>query len=406
MRNSKNINYLKTRIGYATSANFGFPYRTRPVLSINTNVFEDRVGTVINTNSISNRLANPNLKPELLSEIEFGVEGKFFKNLVSLDLTLYRRKSKDQILDRDLDPSSGFTVQSINAGTVTNRGIELGLGITPVNNRNWRWQLDANFTLNRNKVTGLPDDIKQIVIDGFSNEGLFAINGKPLGVIQANYVVKVDPKTGQPTGDPLIGERLVSPGGDYVASSEIGIIGDPNPDFKLAGISTLSYKGLSFRMQWDWTQGGDMLAYTPGTLVGRGLTKDTDFDRLLPWILPGVQADGSPNTVQISSSQAFFNNYSGFFSMQDLITYDATNIRLREVSLSYSLPGKVLNKTPFGNISITLSGQNLWYNAPNFPKYTNFDPEVSSLGVSNVRGLEYLAGPTSRRYGASLKVTF
>jgi len=406
LRGNRMVNYLKVRAGYATSANFGFPYRTRPILTISTNVFEDRSGSIINTNSISNRLANPNLKPERLSEIELGVEGKFINNRVNLDLTFYKRISEDQILDRDLDPASGYTVQSINAGTVRNKGIELGLGGSPFKTNNLTWQLDANFTLNRSLVSKLPSDIKQIVIDGFSNEGLFAINGQPLGVIQANYVVKVDPKTGTPTGDPLKGARLVSPGGDYVSSTEIGIIGNPTPDFKLTGISTLDYKGFSFRMQWDWTQGGDILAYTPGTLVGRGLTKDTDFDRVLPLILPGVQADGSPNTVQISASQAYFNNYSGFFAMQDLIVYDATVIRLREASLSYSIPAKLLKKTPLGSLSLTVSGQNLWYKAPNFPKYTNFDPEISSLGVSNVRGLEYLAGPTSRRFGFSLKTTF
>ncbi len=406
LKGSKILNYLKIRAGYATSANFGAPYRTRPVLSINTNVFEDRVGTVINTNSISNRLPNPDLQPELIGEYEFGIEGKLINNRINLDLTFYRRLSEDQILDRDLDPSTGFSVQSINAGNVRNRGIEAALGITAVRHKDLKVQIDGIFTRNRSEVYGLPDDIKQIVVDGFSNEGLFAINGHPLGVIQANYVVKVDPKTGQATGDPLVGTRLVAPNGDYVASSEIGIIGDPTPDFKMTSISTIEWKGLSFRMQWDWTQGGDMLAYTPGTLIGRGLTKDTEFDRLLPVILPGVQSDGSPNTVQISASQAYFNNYSGFFAMQDLITYDATNIRLREVSLSYSLPSKLLKKTPLGSFSITLSGQNLWYNAPNFPEYTNFDPEVSSLGVSSVRGLEYLAGPTSRRYGVSLRTTF
>ena len=405
-KGSRMVNYLKIRGGYATSANFGSPYRTRPVLNISTNVFEDRVGTVLNSNSISNRLPNSKLKPELIGEIEVGVEGKFVNNRISLDLTFYRRLSEDQILDRDLDPSSGFTVQSINAGTVQNKGIELGLGGTVIRNKDWRWQLDANFTLNRSKVSHLPDDIKQIVVDGFSNEGLFAINGQPLGVIQGSYVQKIDPKTLQFSTEPLVGERLVSPGGDYVASSGIGIIGNPTPDFKLAGISTLEYKGFSFRMQWDWTQGGDMMAYTPGTLVGRGLTKDTDFDRLLPLILPGVQADGTPNTVQISASQAYFNNWSGFFGLGDLIVYDATNIRLREASVSYALPAEVLKKTPFGALSLTVSGQNLWYNAPNFPKYVNFDPETSSLGVSNVRGLEYLTGPTSRRIGASLRVTF
>jgi hypothetical protein len=361
---------------------------------------------VINSNSISNRLANPDLKPELIGEIELGIEGKFWDNRINLDLTFYRRLSEDQILERDLDPSTGYTVTTVNAGKVQNKGIEAMLGITPIRTKDWRLQLDGIFTLNRSEVSHLPDDIKQIVVDGFSNEGLFAINGQPLGVIQANYVIKVDPKTGQNTGDPLKGTRLVSPAGDYVSSTAIGIIGDPTPDFKMSSITTLDYKGFSFRMQWDWTQGGDMLAYTPGTLVGRGLTKDTDFDRLLPIILPGVQADGSVNTVQISASQAYFNNYSGFFAMQDLITYDATMVRLREASLSYTIPGSVLSKTPFGSISLTLAGQNLWYNAPNFPKYTNFDPEVSSLGVSNVRGLEYLAGPTSRRVGVSLRVTF
>lgn len=406
LKNSRMINYLKLRAGYSTSANFGVPYSTRPVLNISANVFNDRVGTIISANSIGNRLENPDLKPELLSEIEVGLEGRFINNRVTMDLTFYRRTSDDQILDRALDPSTGFTVISINAGSVRNQGIELGLGYTVVRTKDWNWQLDGNFTMNRNKVSGLPDDIKQIVIDGFSNEGLFAINGQPLGVIQSSYTAKIDPKTLEASKNPLEGVRLVNASGDYVSSNEIGIIGDPNPDFKLTGISTLGWKGFSFRMQWDWTQGGDMLAYTPGTLVGRGLTKDTEFDRLLPIILPGVKADGTPNDVQISASQAYFNNYSGFFGMADLITYDATVIRLREASLSYSLPTSLLAKTPFGGISITVSGQNLWYRAPNFPKYVNFDPETSSLGVSNVRGLEYLSGPTSRRFGASLRVTF
>ncbi len=149
-----------------------------------------------------------------------------------------------------------------------------------------------------------------------------------------------------------------------------------------------------------------MLSYTNGTLPGRGLTKDTDFDRYQGLILPGVKQDGTPNDIQISASQAYFNNLSGFFGVQDLIVYDATVVRLREASLSYQFPVAWFAKTPFGGASITFSGQNLWYNAPNFPKYVNFDPETSSLGVSNVRGLEYLSGPTSKRYGVSVRVTF
>ncbi|MFM1962170.1 MAG: hypothetical protein RLZZ172_1015 [Bacteroidota bacterium] len=395
LQNNRMVNYLKLRAGYSTSANFGFPYNTRNILNINTNVFVDRINNIFNSNSIGNRLANPNLKPELQSEVEFGFEGKFVNNRVGVDFTYYNRNSSDQILDRELDPSSGFTVTSINAGSVRNKGIELQLTYNVIRNKNWNWELTANYFQNRSMVT-LPDEVKQIVIDGFSNEGLFAINGQPLGVIQATYTKK-DPKTGL---------RLTDGLGSYVSSNEIGIVGDPTPDFKLTGISQLSYKGISFRMQWDYTQGGDMLAYTPGTVVGRGLTKDTDFDRYLPLVLPGVKADGTPNDVQVSASYAYFNVLSGFFGMQDLIVYDATMIRLREASLSYSVPANALSKTPFGSLSVTFSGQNLFYNAPNFPKYVNFDPETSSLGVSNVRGLEYLSGPTSRRYGVSVRVSF
>ncbi|MBY0534693.1 MAG: SusC/RagA family TonB-linked outer membrane protein [Chitinophagaceae bacterium] len=396
LQNNKIVNYLKLRAGYATSANFGSPYNTRNVLNISTNVFQDRVGTVLNSNTISDRLANPNLKPELLAEVEVGAEAKFINNRLSLDFTYYNRVSKDQILDRELDPSTGFTVTSINAGSVRNQGIEIALGYTAVRTKDWNWQVDFNFTRNRNKVFDLPTDIKQIGIAGFSNEGLFVLEGQPLGVIMASSTVK-DSKTGQ---------RIVNSNGDYVSNNTLTIIGNPNPDYKLTGISTLTYKAFSFRMQWDYTKGGDMLAYTPGTLLGRGLTKDTDFDRYLPLILPGVKADGTPNDKQISASQAYFNNWSGFFGMQDLITYDATIIRLREASFSYNLPTSYLAKTPFGSASLTISGQNLWYLAPYFPKYTNFDPEVNSLGVSNGRGYETLAGPTSRRIGASIRVTF
>ena len=398
---NKNLNYLKLRAGYSTSANFGNPYATRPTLTISTNVFVDKVGTVINSNSISNRLANPNLTAELLQEVEVGVEGKFFNNRVNMDLTFYRRVSNDQILDRELDPASGYTVTSINAGSVRNKGIELGMGYTVVRSKNWKWQVDGNFFLNRSLVYDLPSDVKQIVIDGFTNGGLFAINDQPLGIIQGSQTLKDTVK-----GSKTFGQRIVGANGNYISATEIGILGDPTPDFKLSGISTLSFKSFSLRFQVDYTQGGDMVAYTPGTLVGRGLTKDTDFDRLQPLILPGVKRDGTPNDIQTSASHVYFDNLSGFFGMEDLITYDATVVRLREASLAYSLPASILRKTPFGAASISVSGQNLWYNAPNFPKYVNFDPETSSLGVSNVRGLEYLSGPTSRRIGVSLRVSF
>ncbi len=395
LRESKVINYLKIRAGYSTSARFPGAYNTRPALSIQTNAFVDKAGNAVNVNSISDRLANSELKPELLREVEAGIEAKFINSRLSVDLTFYKRTAKDQILDRQLDQSTGYQVVAVNAGSVYNKGIELALGYTVVKNKDFNWQLDGNFTLNRSKVFDMPDDIKQVVISGFSNLGTFAINNQPLGVIQGNYVER-DPKSGQPIVDAL---------GNYLISTGIHVIGDPAPKYKLTGISTLSYKSFSFRMQWDYTRGGDFYSTTVRALLARGLTKDTDFDRNKGYILPGVKQDGSPNDYVQDATNIYFNSYG--LGSNDVSIWDATIVRLRELSISYSMPEKILNKTPFGAASFTLSGQNLWYNAPNFPRYTNFDPETSSFSVGNgARGLERLTAPSSRRIGASLRLSF
>jgi TonB-linked SusC/RagA family outer membrane protein len=395
LRDSRNINYLKFRVAYGTSAEFPNLYRTRPTLGISTKVFIDGAGTAINTNFIPTRLPNKDLKPALFKEYEFGTEGKFIDNRLNLDLSLYIRYTKNQILNRDLDPSTGYNVQTINAGNVKNQGIELSLGYTVIRNKNWQWKLDGLFTKNTSLVSGIPEDLKQIRTAGFTNLGTFAINGQPLGVIQGYAWERADN-----------GERIVGEGGDYLTASDISILGDPTPDFKLTGITSVSYKSVSFRVQMEYTKGGDFYSATSSVLLGRGVTRDTEFDRALPYILPGVKADKTPNDKQISATQAYFNNTVAGGAADEAGIYDGTNIRIREASLSYSLPAKLLQKSPFGSVSLSISGNNLWYHAPNFPKYVNFDPETSGLGVSNGRGLEFFTGPSARRIGASIRVTF
>jgi hypothetical protein len=138
-------------------------------------------------------------------------------------------------------------------------------------------------------------------------------------------------------------------------------------------------------------------------MLARGLTSDSDFDRFLPLILPGEDAEGNANTVQ-----GYVGDYgfAAFFGADEGTIFDGTVVRLREVSLAYSLPASLLEKTPFGSISLRLAGENLWYNAPNFPPGVNFDPEVLSLGVGNGRGFDYLTGPTAKKIGATLSLTF
>jgi TonB-linked SusC/RagA family outer membrane protein len=395
-RDNKVINYLKVRVGYATSANPPPPYSTRASLFVATQNFLTSKGTPININAIPAQLANPDLKPELLKEAETGIEGKFINNRIDLDLTVYRRIASDQILNRFLDPSVGSTSQQINAGKVTNKGIELKLGVIVLQTRDWKWQLEALYTINKSRVSDIPAYLPQVNTAGFSNQGTFAKNGFPLGIIMASYFQK-DPKSGQ---------RIVGSDGNYINANDIGIIGDPNALYKLTGISNLSYKGFSFRMQWDFTEGGDMYSATAGALLGRGVTRDTQFDRASPYIMPGVTENGQPNNIEISATQAYYGNSIANGFADESAVFDATCIRLRETSLAYSLPGKIIDRLPFGSVTFSLSGSNLWYYAPNFPRYIHFDPEASGLGVGNGRGMEFLTGPSTRRYGASLRVTF
>ena len=241
------------------------------------------------------------------------------------------------------------------------------------------------------------ENIKLIELNGggFTNLGAFALNGKPLGVLEGNYT-QVDPKSGK---------KIVDANGYYLSSSDIGIIGDPTPKYKLTGISTLSWRYLSFRIQVDYTRGGQLWSNTVRTMLARGVTKDTDFDRSIPLTLPNtVKQDGTPNNILQSVDNIYFNSY-GFGPAGEQI-WNATIFRIREAALTFNVPQKILKNTPFGSASFDVSGSNLFYVAPYFPKHTRFDPEINSLGVTNAKGLDFFAGPSSRRLGASLKLSF
>ncbi len=394
LKNNDYVNFLKLRLGYGSSAGFPDPYKTKIGLNPGTSASLESDGTIVNTLSQSNELGNLNLKPELVKELEFGLEGKFFHNRLGIDLSLYNKVSTDLIIDRPLDPASGYNTTADNIAEVSNKGIELGVNLSVIRSKTdgFTWDISGQFTKNTNIVesTGTVD---QIVIAGFTNLGNFAIAGEPYGVIKGSAIKR--------DGN---GNYLVDSAGSYIPSDDIEIIGDPNADWRTTVINEISYKNVTLGFQIEYQKGGDIYSTTAAALLSRGLTEDTNFDRSGTIVLPGVTTTGNINTTQIGWTQYGFNN-SGFFINEQAI-YDATNMRLRELSLSYSLPKKFLEKTPFGKISISIVGQNLWYKAFNFPKHLNFDPEVMSLGVGNGQGFDYLTGPTAKRYGFSFNLTF
>ncbi|AEE19803.1 SusC/RagA family TonB-linked outer membrane protein [Dokdonia sp. 4H-3-7-5] len=392
------LNYLKLRVGYGSSAGFPNPYATTIGLGSGTNVFQNQDGGAVNVLTVSNVLGNPDLKPELIQEIEAGIEARLFKNRLSLDVSVYDKVSNDLIIqNRLLDPATGYTVTSDNIGEITNKGIEVGFGIKAIRGEeegDFNWDINGQWSVNENIVEDNGGEDGSItVFAGFTNLGNAAISGQAFGVIVGSSITR-----------DANNNLVVGSDGNYLVDNNLSVIGDPNADWRSTVINEFSYKGFSLQAQLEYQHGGDMYSTTAAALLARGLTEDTNFDRTQTYILPGVTQDGAPNNIQIAATDVGFVN-SGFFIDEQAI-YDATSIRLREVSLGYSFPEKLLERTPLGSLRVNFIGQNLWFKAINFPDGLNFDPDVSSTGVGNGQGFDYLTGPTSKRFGFSLNATF
>ena len=190
------LGYLKFRAGYGTSAGFpdqnsdSYPVANR--LSLDTQDFQDNTGTNIVSNSTGLTLGNPNLKPEQVSEIELGIESRWWDNRISLDVSVFQRTTTDLIVSQPLDPSSGFFRTNTNVGEIKGEGIEIDLGLNLIRSEDngFNWNTNINFTANETEVTDLGNDTDLIVYSGFGNLGNAAIEGEPLGVIYGSRVLR------------------------------------------------------------------------------------------------------------------------------------------------------------------------------------------------------------------------
>ena len=394
LKTSAGFDFLKLRVGYGTSAGFPPLYVTENELYSNARGYVTRDGTVVATNGISFFLGNPDLQPELHAETEIGLEFAMLKNRFGADLTYYWKNTSNLITDASLDPATGYYRTFVNIGEMTNQGLEIELYVTPVRTSNFEWTITGIFTRYESIVEELGAGLDKVLISGFSDQGNYAIAGQPYGVMYGYGIARDDD-----------GNFLVDGNGNYLQTDDPIIIGNPHPDFETSIINRFSYKGLSLNMQWDYRQGGDIFSETVNTLLGRGLTKDTDFNRLETFVLEGVTTEGVPNEVQLTASNAYFNNF-GTQAPSEVNVIDGTTLRLREISLTYSLPTKWISKTPFKGVELSLIGQNIWFKALSFPEYMNFDTDVLSLGVGNGLGFDFLTGPSSSRYGGSIRITF
>jgi TonB-linked SusC/RagA family outer membrane protein len=406
----------KIRAGWSRVGNDATPYSIQTVYFGN-NPKGNNLATIgfpfngVSSITLGNTLGNEDLKPEFTNEIELGTDLSFFGDRINLNFTYYDKTTTDLITNITVPATSGFLGKVINAGEINNKGIEIGLDVTPVKTvGGLTWNLFANFTRNRNKVISLAQGQQQIDVPGsrFGSRGQVLRVGMPFGAIEGQGFLRDDE-----------GNLLINPSnGLPIADPASKIIGDIQPDFLLGVTNTISYKGLSLSFLIDTKVGGDMFIATIQDMRARGVLPETAVDRDRGFLVPGVLADLAtntpllsgdnqkiPNTLQVTANEFWFNGPMGYGSDEGGV-FDATWIRLREISLGYQLPKTLLEKLPIGTVNVSLIGRNLWFATPNLPKDVAIDPETSGQGAGNLQGMIENYVPNTKSYGVNLRVTF
>lgn len=343
--------------------------------------------------TLGNQIGSLNLKPEITTAFEVGTELAFLKNRFIVDFSYYENKSKDQILAIPISNTTGFTSRIANIGLVENKGVELGIRATPVKTSyGLTWEVYGTYTQNRNKVSGL--DVDRIVFDGFLGMAVGAANGNSYGQLFARDFLRDE-----------AGRVIINPGnGEPLLTSSAVSLGSYNPDYIASLGTNLNYKGWNLGILFDTKQGGKFYSHTKYTLDFTGASVETIQGNREGYIFPNsVYIDGSGKSVVNTEYQFFPQNYYTSF-IEGRYVIDASYIKLREASLTYSFPNRMLTRTPFGSASISVYGNNLWIKTASENKYV--DPEINSAGAGNTQGFDFTAQPSVRNYGVNFKVTF
>jgi TonB-linked SusC/RagA family outer membrane protein len=383
------ISFGKVRASYAIVGNDNVDAYslTTPYLSVGTGN-ENTIANISfpfqaqNGFLLSDVLGNPLLKNERVKEFETGLEFKILNNRLGAEISWFNKKVEDGLIPVTISPSTGYNETTINTARMQTKGIEVLLNANPVKTGKFNWDLIFSFTKLNNKVLALREDLTS-VNTGFTQ----AIVGQPYGVKYGSRFAR----------DSATGELLIDAGGLPFADAQQGIIGNITPDW-LAGLTNnFSYGPFTLSFFFDMRKGGVTENNVDGYGYFYGTPKVTE-DRGLR-VVPGISVtDNKANTIEVKG-QDYFRRING---IQEAVIQDATYLKLRNVSMSYVLPAKLLQKTPLRSASLTVTGRNLWIHSPHF---TGGDPENNSFGSSNGSlGMYSFSTPTPRSINISLKL--
>jgi len=379
------LNYGKLRAGWASVGNGDTaPYSLRIQYVPSTNF--STPGGPVGRFPVPNLLPNKDLKPESTVSFEAGTELQFFDNRLGFDGTWYTKASTNQILAADISRSSGFTQQVLNAGRVTNKGIELQMTAVPVQLGNgFSWNTSVNYSQNRSRVESLYPNLQTVLL-GSANWGatIEARAGEPFGAIY-----------GTPYARDAQGRILVGSNGLPYASSTKQVLGNYNPDWIGSLNNEFRFKSLDMSFQFDTRQGGQI--YSSGIMWASysGQLKETE-NRDQGIVVNGVHSDGTPNTTKVSVE----DYYHSLWPIQERWVFDASFVKFREARVGYTLPASWGGRLGLTNVKTAVVGRNLAL----WSKVKHIDPETA-FSTSNQQGIEMGQLPTTRSFGFQISVT-
>ena len=358
------------------------------------------------------------LKPERTQTFEIGTEMRFLKNRIGLDFSWYKLNSRDQILPVAVSPTTGFTSFIINAGEIENKGVELVIDGTPVKKKDFSWNVALNFSANKNEVLSLSEGLTEVVVGSqFGYAGAtttlkyvpgFSV-GNIYGTTYKRYFGTGVTDDGVTNYDNL--PIVIGANGFPVKDNTQRILGNSQPDW-IGGITnTFRYKNFSLSFLWETQQGQYRYNQLGNFMAAFGIAKYTE-DREETKIFPGVLANGTANTKPVYLGQGigpdavnYGNGYyrNVFRGISENFVEDASWVRLRNLSLGYSIPETAFKRSVIKGANITLTGNNLLL----FTDFTGYDPETSSNpSSSNADAFTGFTYPALRSYLVSVNINF
>ncbi len=360
------------------------------------------------------QFSSATIKPEMTRSWEVGLEGNFLSGRIGFDITLYSAESYNQILNAPVDPSTGFSSALVNAGLITNKGLEISITGQPVYTKKFKWETSLVFSRNVNQVVKLAPGVDTWQIARLNQAQVLAIPGGTLGAIYGTGFARVPNGTviNLPDGTTkdISGEKLFDAitGNPIIDKATMIYLGDTQNKFKSGITNTFSYRGFKLGIQVDGAFGGRAYSNTASMLSMTGKLKNTLEGRYDGLIGDGYNYDAATGNYSknntITESVSYY--YDQWYARENVEAniYSTTYIKLREVTLEYNLPKKIVNKLKFINgISFSIFGRNLAM----WTEWPQFDPEVACLEDSTITtGLEAASFPMTRSYGFNMRIKF